>query len=170
MSTAARIDMTAPTLDDVWACQERLRGHIVVTPTMVVSATLAAELLGSQTSLALKLECLQATGTFKVRGALNMALRLDAHVRKRGLTAFSAGNHAIAVAYAARQLGTSAKVVMVSAADPGRVERARSYGAEVVFAEPAQAPGESEAIARDEGRTFVHPFEGRHVAEATGGL
>lgn len=170
MSTAAHIDMSAPTLDDVWACKERLRGHIVDTPTMVVSATLAAELLGSHTSLALKLECLQATGTFKVRGALNAALRLDPHVRKRGLTAFSAGNHAIAVAYAARQLETSAKVVMVSGADPGRVERARSFGAEVVFAEPAQAPGVSEAIAREEGRTFVHPFEGRHVAEATGGL
>jgi threonine dehydratase len=170
MSDSVQAEIASPTLDEVRACKVRLRAHIVETPTVAVTSTLARELLGADSSLAFKLECFQATGTFKVRGALNLALRLDPAVRKHGLTAFSAGNHAIAVAYAARQVGTSAKVVMVRGADPGRVERARAYGAEVVFAEPAQAPELSEAIARDEGRTFIHPFEGRHVAEATGGL
>lgn len=170
MPDSAAIDTSPPSLEEVRACKARLRVHIVETPTLVVSQSLTRDLLGPNASLAIKLECFQATGTFKVRAALNMALGLEPTVLERGLTAFSAGNHAIAVAYAARQLGVSAKVVMVSSADPSRVERVRAYGAEVVFAEPADAPTVSEAIARDEGRTFIHPFEGRHVAEATGGL
>ena len=80
----------------------------------------------------------------------------------------SAGNHAIAVAWAARQLGVSAKVVMQASANPARVAAARAHGAEVLTA--ADGPtgfALAEQIAADEGRTFIHPFEGERTALGT---
>src|SRR3546814_3518106 len=71
----------------------------------------------------LKLELFQLTGTFKARGALLNALSLSADQHRRGVTAVSAGNHAVAVAFAAAAVGTSAKVVMLSSANPLRVDR-----------------------------------------------
>jgi threonine dehydratase len=88
-------------------------------------------------------------------------LNLPADAIARGVTAVSAGNHAIAVAYAAKRLGTTAKVVMMKTANPLRVERCRSYGAEVVLAEDVHSAFEAvRRIEADEGRSFVHPFEG----------
>ncbi len=109
----------------------------------------------------LKLELLQHTGTFKVRGALLNTLDLDDEGLARGVTAVSAGNHALAVAFAARALGTTAKVVMPESANPARVEGCRRLGAEVVLvADVHRAFEEVERIERDEGRAFVHPFDG----------
>jgi threonine dehydratase len=91
----------------------------------------------------------------------------------RGVTAVSAGNHAIAVAYAAKTLGTSAKVVMMKTANPYRVERCRSYGAEIVLAEDVHAAFETvRRIEKEEGRSFVHPYEGEStvLGPATLGL
>ncbi len=109
----------------------------------------------------LKLELFQFAGTFKPRGALLNMLVLDDDQLGRGVTAVSAGNHAIAVAYAARELGTTAKVVMIESANPARVEACRAFGAEVVKAPDVHSAFDIvQAIERDEGRAFVHPFEG----------
>ena len=116
---------------------------------------------------------LQRTGTFKARGALLNALALDAGARRRGVTAVSAGNHAIAVAFAAQRIGTSAKVVMMRTANPFRVAQVRAYGAELVQVPDVHTAFETvSAIERDEGRTFIHPFEGRTtvLGSATLGL
>ena len=91
----------------------------------------------------------------------------------KGVTAVSAGNHAIAVAYAAQLLGTTAKVVMPQNANPVRVARCRAYGAEVVLVADVQAAfARADQIQAEEGRVFVHPFEGPLTAlgNATLGL
>ena len=116
-----------------------------------------------------KLEFLQRTGTFKARGALATLKSLASKQLAAGVTAVSAGNHAIATAFAARSLSASAKVVMVRTANSARVAACRSYGAEVVLADDVhEAFGIAEQIQEAEGRYFVHPFEGPHVALGTG--
>ncbi len=109
----------------------------------------------------LKLEVLQHTGSFKVRGAMLTMQRLGTPALARGVTAVSGGNHAMAVAYAARTLGTTAKVVMPVTANPARIEACRQLGAAVVLApDMASAFATVQRIEADEGRSFVHPFEG----------
>ncbi|WP_264319408.1 MULTISPECIES: threonine/serine dehydratase [Rhizorhabdus] len=119
----------------------------------------------------LKLELFQHGGSFKARGALLNLLRLDEAQRARGVTAVSAGNHAIAVAFAAHTLGVDAKVVMASTANPARIAAARAYGAEVILSgDAAQSFARAEQIARDEGRFLVHPFDGETTALGTATL
>ena len=97
-------------------------------------------------------------------------LDLDRQALARGVTAVSAGNHAIAVAYAAQLLGAEAKVVMPKSASPIRVARVRSYGGEVVLVDDVgQAFAKAEEIQKEEGRTFVHPYEGP-LTHTTAGL
>ncbi|MGQ0701519.1 MAG: threonine ammonia-lyase [Gemmatimonadales bacterium] len=148
-----------------------LRPHIRETPVWPWRDDLVARRLGPGTEPLLKLELFQHAGSFKARGALAVMLGLEADQRRRGVTAVSAGNHAIAVAWAARALGTTAKVVMPRTADPFRVERCRGLGAEVVLVADVHAAfAETERIERDEGRTFVHPFEGPLTALGTATL
>jgi len=128
-------------------------------------------LLAPGTSVNLKLELFQQSGTFKARGALSKMMRLSPDERARGVTAVSAGNHAIATAYAASCLGASAKVVMMGSANPARVAACRALGAEVVMAPDGRTAFEMvEAIALDEGRSFIHPFEGPYTALGTATL
>jgi threonine dehydratase len=130
-----------------------------------------SETLGSLGELVLKLELLQHGGSFKPRGALSVMHDLPPEVLARGVTAVSAGNHAIAVAFAAQQLGVSAKVVVIRTASPVRLARCRAFGAGVVLADDAHQAFETvRAIERDEGRTFVHPFEGPRTALGTATL
>ena len=114
------------------------------------------------------MEFLQQTGTFKPRGALATLLSLDKQQLEAGVTAVSAGNHAIATSFAAKTLGTTAKVVMIMNASPVRIEACRQFGAEVILADDVhQAFDLVEEIRETEGRYFVHPFEGRNVALGT---
>ena len=125
--------------------------------------------LGGGTEVTAKLEFLQRTGTFKARGSLATLMGLDEARLARGVTAVSAGNHAIATSFAARALGTTAKVVMVHSANPARVASCKAYGAEVVLADDIHAAFRlAEQIRETEGRYLVHPFEGRAVALGTG--
>jgi threonine dehydratase len=127
--------------------------------------------VGTATQILLKMELFQHTGTFKVRGTISNVAALDSAERRRSLTAVSAGNHAIAAAYAAAMFSTSAKVVMIQTADSVRIEAARAYGAEILMAASgAEAFAMAERIRDDEGRAFVHPFEGLNVALGTGTL
>ena len=141
------------------------RGHlgtrVATTPVWHWQDRDLAAIVGEQTKVMLKLELFQHTGTFKPRGALNVMLSLSPEVLARGVTAVSAGNHAIAVGYAAKLLGTTAKVVMPKNANALRVARCGDYGAEVVLVDDVTAAFDRvEEIQRDEGRTFIHPFEG----------
>ncbi len=160
MKTYDDIPVSAISLDAIRQRAEVLAPHVYQTPTIQNDSPAFAPLLEGA-SLFLKLECLQKTGTFKARGALSVALGIPKADLVRGITAASAGNHAIAAAWAARHVGASAKVVMMASANPFRVARARMLGAEVVIIEGgAESMAEAARLERDEGRTFIHPFEG----------
>ncbi|HEU5219754.1 MAG TPA: pyridoxal-phosphate dependent enzyme [Gemmatimonadales bacterium] len=148
-----------------------LRPLVRETPAWVWQDELTERLLAPGTRAVLKLELFQYAGSFKARGALNVMLGLDPPALGKGVTAVSAGNHAIAVSWAARTLGTTAKVVMPKVADPFRVARCTALGAEVVLADDVHAAFALAAqIEREEGRALVHPFEGPRTALGTATL
>ena len=155
-------------LSDAW---QALREKVVLTPVLPWHTETKGQMLGPETEVYVKLELFQLGGSFKIRGALRNMQTLSAEELKRGVTAVSAGNHAIAVALAAQKAGTTAKVVMPSSANPARVDRVRRLGAELVLVDNVQlAFDETERIQREEGRTFVHPFEGENTVLGTAGV
>ena len=160
-----------PTLEEIRLARERLDGLIIRTPVWRWDSERISLLAGRETELLLKLELFQRTGSFKPRGALTNVLSLDEEARARGVTGVSAGNHAIAVAYAAHLLGTSAAVVMPRSANPARVESCRRLGARVELVDDvAKAFERVHQIEREEGRFFVHPFDGRLTVTGTATL
>ena len=155
-----------PKIDAVRVLHERLQEWLIRTP--VLRCRSLENYVGEVVEIHAKLEFLQRTGTFKPRGALSVMLGLDSQQKEAGVTAVSAGNHAIATAFAARAVGTSAKVVMIMNANPLRVERCRDFGAEVVLADNVHSAFDvAEEIQNKEGRFFVHPFEGSDVVLGT---
>lgn len=163
------LTVAAPSIDEVRQLQERLAAWLIRTP--VVRCMNLEHAVGDNTEIWGKLEFLQQTGTFKPRGALSVVLDLSKSQRQFGITAVSAGNHAIAAAFAASVVGTSAKVVMLRAANPARVAACKSYGAEIVFCEDVhEAFAVAEEIQQSEGRFLVHPFEGEKVVKGTATL
>ncbi len=160
-----------PDLDTIRKARERLGDLVVTTPVRRWEDAALVREIGPGTTVLLKEELFQRTGTFKPRGALTVMLSLPKDVLARGVTAVSAGNHAIAVAYAAGVLGTTAKVVMPRSASPFRVAKCRSLGAEAVLVDDVhQAFSRVKEIESEEGRTFVHPFEGPLTALGTATL
>lgn len=156
-----------PDIKEIRALREQLTEETVFTPVLRCAAMEA--LIGGDTEVFAKLEFLQCTGTFKARGALATLHSLSPEQLKAGVTAVSAGNHAIATAFAARTVGTTAKVVMIGSANPSRIASCRAFGGEVVLVDDAhKAFEEAERIQEEEGRFFVHPFEGPSVALGTG--
>jgi len=137
---------------------EALADVIVHTPTVPLCAPLLGQTTGAK--LWLKLELLQHTGTFKARWALSNAREIAPGDLALGITAVSAGNHAIAAAWAAHMVGAPARVVMLASANAFRIEAARAEGAEVLIAADGAAGfAKAEQLAR-EGMTFLHPFDG----------
>jgi threonine dehydratase len=160
------------THEAIAAARERIADAVLRTPVWHWRAEAIAAAV-PEAKVHLKLEALQITGSFKVRGALLWARSLDPEARARGLVAVSAGNHAIAVAWAAAVVGTTAVVVMPKTADPARVRRCAELGGDVRLTRDVHtAFAEVERIVASDGRTFVHPFEGRFPAlgSATLGL
>jgi threonine dehydratase len=160
-----------PTLAEIRATARQLAGRLVRTPVLDWDSPEIRARMAPGTSLNLKLELFQHTGSFKPRGALSVMLNLAPATLARGVTAVSAGNHAIATAWAARELGTHAKLVMFASANPARVAKVRRYGGEVVVVpDVAQAFETAKRIEAEEGRTFVHPYEGPRTAQGTASL
>ena len=147
------------------------RDRILQTPVQPLLGPAVEAELPAGTQAILKLELFQRTGSFKARGALVNALALSAEQRARGICAISAGNHAIAAAFAARAIGTSAKVVMKIGANPFRVAECRRFGAEIVLeSDFHSAFRRVDEIQEKEGRTLIHPFEGLRTATGTATL
>jgi threonine dehydratase len=144
-------------LDAVLAARETIAGRLHRTPTFT-SATLS-ELTGADVRL--KAELFQRTGSFKPRGVLNKLAALTAEERARGVIGISAGNHAQALAYGAREAGLSVLVVMWADANPAKIAAAQAYGTEVdlVAPGPAEAFDRLDELIADTGRTLVHPFD-----------
>jgi len=153
--------------EDFEAARGRTAPHLRRTPLLSFRA------LGGRTGgpVLLKCENLQKTGSFKARGALNAVACLSPAERARGVATVSAGNHAHAVAWAARRHGTRAVVVMPEAASRTKIAAAKSCGAEVAFhGSAADAFREARRRAEDEGLVFLHPFDSERVVEGHGSL
>ncbi len=155
-----------PVANDVREARRRIAPFIHRTP--VIHSRTLSERLG--TNVHLKLEMFQKTGAFKVRGAFNRMLSLAPNERKRGVVAVSAGNHAQAVAYAARELGVPALVLMPESTPLNYLQATAEYGATIVL-----TPSLAEALQNvDEyiaqGLTYVHPFADRRVIAGQGTL
>lgn len=160
--------MPTITLAEIEETRRLIDPYIVETPVWQWRYRELDDAIGGETQVFLKLELFQYTGSFKPRGALSVMLDLNPEALQRGVTAVSAGNHAIAVGYAARILGTTARVVMPKSSNPARIAGCKAYGAEVDLVEDVvQAFERVHQIEAEEGRTFVHPFEGPLTARGT---
>ena len=143
----------------------RLAGKIHRTP--LLSAAGLGQRIGAP--LYLKCENLQKTGSFKPRGALNKVMSLSREERARGLVTVSAGNHAQALAWAARIAGAAATVVMPTAAPASKIEATRGYGAEVVLHDDRATLFDRLAEVRDaRGLSFVPPFDDADIIAGAG--
>ncbi len=169
-------------LEQIQAAAARIRGRVHRTPMLSSrsAATALEAALGvrigagpgtdSEPRLFIKAEHLQITGSFKPRGAVNRVERLTAEERSRGLITLSAGNHAQAVAYAARTAGTPVTVLMPAGASRAKADAAAGYGAEVILY--GDHVGETfkrmEQLRDERGLVFVHPFDDPDVIAGQG--
>jgi threonine dehydratase len=146
--------------DDVLRARPVVELHLTRTP-MLASRTLGAYL---------KCELFQRTGSFKPRGAINKLASLTGEEKGRGIIAISAGNHAQAAAFAAREYGVSALVVMWQGASEQKIAAARGYGAAVDLEAtgPAEAFERLDELMEETGRTLVHPFDDPVVLAGAG--
>ncbi len=156
-------------IEDIRAARARIGRFVHRTPT-VRSAGLS-ECVGADVFF--KVESLQKTGSFKVRGALNRLLSLQESESVRSVVTVSAGNHAAASAYACSCLGIECTVVMPESAPPIKVEATRGYGAEVVLHDDVRTLfARCESLREERGAMFLHPFDDSAViaGAATVGL
>jgi len=141
------------TVDDIRAAATRIRAFVVRTP--LLPALWADE----DRPLWIKPENLQGIGAFKVRGAFNAIGNLDESVRTRGVVAYSSGNHAQAVAYAAAIYGIPAHIVMPKETPAVKVDATRGHGAEVVLCEAGQRERVAADVVEETGGVLVPPFD-----------
>jgi len=160
--------MQPPTIDDIRAAAERIKGAVIRTP-MLKSRTLS-EIIGAEVWL--KFENLQFTAAYKERGALNKLLQLTPEERARGVIAASAGNHAQAVAYHAKRLGIPAVIAMPVPTPTIKVTQTRGHGAHVVLhgAMFDDAHDHARELETAEGYVFVHPFDDPQIIAGAGTL
>lgn len=146
----------------------RIRSHVPATP-LLHHPELSENL---QRQVWLKLDCLQVTGSFKVRGAANRMLRLTPPEREQGVVACSSGNHARAVAYMARRLGLDALVFVPEWVDPGKLAAIQEEGTRVLKVAGGYDGAErcARAAEQKEGRTLIHPFDDPDVVAGQGTL
>ncbi|MGH6983324.1 MAG: threonine/serine dehydratase [Stellaceae bacterium] len=158
--------MPMPDRAAIESAARRLAGQIVITP-LLTSPLLDAR---AGKRVLVKAENLQRTGSFKLRGALNTLLSLDAATRKRGVVAFSSGNHAQGVAAAAQQLGIPATIVMPADAPAIKTANTRAYGATVVPYDRQRESREAiaERIARERQAALIPPFDDPRVIAGQG--
>ena len=155
-----------PDFDDVRAAAARLSGHARRTP--LLAGTPLDELTGGR--ILLKLETLQHTGSFKFRGAYNRLAQLDAGQRKAGVVAFSSGNHAQGVGYAARLLGVPATIVMPPDAPRVKMQNTLALGAEVITYDRLRESREKIAaqLAAERGAVLVPSFDAPDITAGPG--
>ncbi len=160
--------MTLPTHDDVQDAARRIAPHIVRTP--MLRHRLLDALTGG--TVLVKPEPLQRTGSFKLRGATNGALKLSAAARAAGVVTHSSGNHGQAVACAADMLGMKALIAMPADAPAIKVESTRAWGAEITFFDRKTTDRETLAatLADSRGGTVLPPFDHADVIAGQGTL
>jgi threonine dehydratase len=150
------------TIDDIRGAADRIRGSVVRTPLV------PAPWADPQRPVWIKPESLQAIGAFKVRGAFNAIGRLAEHTRARGVVAYSSGNHAQAVAYAAAKFGIPAHIVMPEETPNVKVAATRAHGAEVVLCAAGQRERVADELVFRTGGVLVPPFDHPDVIAGQG--
>jgi threonine dehydratase len=145
------------TMDDVYAARRRIAAVAVRTP--LIASSLLTE--AAVASVHLKAESLQKTGSFKIRGAANKILSLTAEQKDRGVITVSSGNHGLAVAYVARELGIHAVICMSARVPDNKVDAIKAFGGETVIHGDSYEEAEVHALglARDRGLVMVPPFD-----------
>jgi threonine dehydratase len=164
-------DTQVPELGYIESTLIENRRLLVETPVWEWKGVEKDKLVGVDRKVFCKLELLQHTGSFKPRGAFCVMKSMTQDQLFRGVTCVSAGNHALAVAYAAKELGTTAHVVMPKTASNIRLTRCKELGAQISLEEDiTKAFAKVKQIEQEEGRLFVHPFEGPLTALGTATL
>lgn len=155
-----------PDLDSIRAAHARIRPLIHRTP--VLTSERLDALCGGR--LWFKCENFQKTGAFKARGAANAVFALDSDLAARGVATHSSGNHAAALARAAKLRGIPAHIVMPSNSSAAKIRAVEGYGGKLTFCEPNQAARESTCarIIAETGATLIHPFENEEVMAGQG--
>lgn len=150
-----------PTFDDIRDTHQKIRAYIIKTP--VLSSDFINELAGCHVFF--KCENLQKIGAFKARGGMNAVLSLSKEEQQKGLTTHSSGNHAQAIALAAKAVGTKAYIVMPSNAPEIKKNGVKYLDGEIIECEPTLEAREStvQKIIDEKGATFVHPFNNYDV-------
>ena len=153
---------------DIQSASEQLEGHVIRTP--FVQAPMLSGSLGCDVRL--KLENLQHTSSFKARGAFIAMQALSEETRKRGVITMSAGNHAQAVAYHARQMGIPAVIVMPAQTPFAKVSRTRAHGAEVVLEgrNLNECEGLVSRLIDERGLSLIHPYDDELVMTGQGSV
>ena len=153
-------------LREIQSAHQTLRDSVDLTP-LLSSRSLS---LRAGVSVFLKLENLQKTGSFKVRGAFNRLALLTPAEKRKGVVTASAGNHAQGVALAARALGVSSKIVMPEGASIAKQQATKSYGAEIIVRGQSfdEALDKAREIEREEGRVLIHAFDDETVIAGQG--
>ena len=160
--------MLTLTLRDFEDARARIAAHIKHTP--LLTSRQLSERTGFEARL--KAECFQTVGSYKIRGPLNKFAQLSEEEKRRGVVCSSAGNHAQGVALAARIHGIRAVICMATNATPAKIAATKAYGGEVVLHGQIwdEANEKAKELVRDEGLTYVHPFDDAHVIAGQGTL
>lgn len=160
-----------PSFNEIVEARRQLDDVLIDTPIMRFRSPEIAALVGSETSVVLKLELMQIAGSFKSRAATLAVRSLSSEASARGVVTASGGNHAIAVAAAARAVGARARVFMPRTANAFRKERCRALGADIHLVESVhEAFAAANSAAEAEALTYIHAFEGPLVALGTATL
>jgi len=156
------------TLQDIQTARERIAPYIVKTPVLRLKGL--DEFLGCEVYA--KAECMQAAGSFKLRGAMNKVLSLPKEDLRRGIVAASSGNHGKAIAYTCKMLGIPATIVLPYTAAKVKVDTIRAWGAEIVQCEVTERFAVAEKLCRERSATLVPPFNDETVmaGQGTAGL
>ncbi|TPE63667.1 pyridoxal-phosphate dependent enzyme [Sandaracinobacter neustonicus] len=157
---------TAPTFADIRIAETRIAPHVHRTP--ILTSRVIDEIAGCR--ILFKCENLQRTGAFKARGAFNAVLALSAEEAACGVVTHSSGNHAAALALAARERGIDAHIVMPNTAPAPKKAAVAAYGGRIVECEPTLVArlAAAEAIVAETGATLIPPFDNRLVAAGQG--
>lgn len=149
------------TRDQIIQAHERIKPFIHITP--VLTSLTLNKISGAE--LFFKCENFQKIGAFKIRGGMNAALTLPKEKRVNGIATHSSGNHAQAIAYAAKELGTKAYIVMPDNSPQVKVNAVKGYGAEITFCENNQQAREAtlQNIVEKTGAEFIHPYNDERV-------
>jgi threonine dehydratase len=152
---------TYPSANDIVQAHQRI--HLYIHRTPVLTSQTINQLTGAEVFF--KCENFQKIGAFKIRGGMNAVLQLSPDEQKNGIATHSSGNHAQAIAYAAREVGNQAYIVMPNNAPEIKKKAVAGYGAEIILCEPtlqAREDALNDVVSRT-GAAFVHPFNDYHV-------